>query len=152
MFRGLTANALDAKGRMAIPSRYRALLQIDGSSSLVITIDTEEPCLLMYPYCEWELIEQKLEALPSFNSATRRIQRLLIGHATEVEMDKQGRVLIPPLLREYADLEKNIMLVGQGNKFEVWGEKQWHSGRDTWLQQKHDGDGGLPAELHDLSL
>ncbi len=152
MFRGLTANTLDAKGRLAVPSRYRALLQIDGSSSLIITIDTEEPCLLMYPYAEWELIEQKLEALPSFNSATRRIQRLLIGHATEVDMDKQGRVLVPGVLREYAGLEKNIMLVGQGNKFEIWGESQWQTGRDAWLAQKHDGEGGIPPELHDLSL
>ncbi len=152
MFRGLTANTLDAKGRLAVPSRYRALLQIDGSSSLIITIDTEEPCLLMYPYAEWELIEQKLEALPSFNGATRRIQRLLIGHATEVDMDKQGRVLVPGVLREYAGLEKNIMLVGQGNKFEIWGESQWQTGRDAWLAQKHDGEGGIPPELHDLSL
>jgi MraZ protein len=152
MFRGITAINLDAKGRMAIPSRYRPELLTQAGGSLVITIDTEDPCLLMYPANEWDIIEQKLEALPSFNPQTRRIQRLLIGHATELEMDKQGRTLVPPLLREYAGFDKNIMLVGQGKKFEIWGEAQWHTGRDAWLQEKYNGEDGIPPELTTLSL
>ncbi len=152
MFRGITAINIDAKGRMAIPSRYRPSLQTEAHGSLVVTIDTEDPCLLMYPAHEWERIEAKLEALPSFNPQTRRIQRLLIGHATELEMDKQGRMLLPQLLREYAGLEKSILLVGQGKKFEIWGESQWHMGRDAWLQEKYNGEDEVPPELTSLSL
>ena len=67
-------------------------------------------------------------------------------------MDKQGRTLIPPLLREYAGLDKVVMLVGQGKKFEIWGEQQWHSGRDAWLQEKYNDEDGIPPELTTLSL
>lgn len=150
MFRGLTNINLDAKGRLAIPKRYRETVQESGE--LVVTIDTESQCLLLYPFPVWEEIETKLQALPSFNPATRRIQRLLIGHATELEMDKQGRILVPPLLREYAGLEKAVMLVGQGRKFELWGDAQWHSGRDAWLSEKVSDDGEVPPELNSLSL
>src|SRR3989344_9310131 len=102
MFRGLTAIQVDDKGRMAIPARYREVLEEEARGYLVVTIDTEERCLLLYPYAQWELIEEKLEALPSYNHSSRRIQRLLIGHATELEIDRQGRILLPLLLREYA--------------------------------------------------
>src|SRR3990167_10980933 len=117
MFRGINAVAVDDKGRIAIPARYRDLISNEAGGVLVVTIDTEERCLLLYPYPQWEQIEQKLEDLPSFHPATRRIQRLLIGHATEVEVDRSGRILIPTLLREYAGLGQTVMLVGQGKKF-----------------------------------
>lgn len=151
LFRGITAINLDPKGRMVMPTRYRERLQSHGGQ-VVITIDTESPCLLLYPLPEWEIIERKLEALPSFNQVTRRIQRLLIGHATEVEIDSSGRVLLPPLLREYACLEKHLMLVGQGKKFELWDEKQWHTGRDTWLIEQVNLGKELPDELQSLAL
>src|SRR5688572_30585726 len=105
--------------------RYREMILNDADNQLVLTIDTEVRCLLLYPMPEWEMIEKKIESLPSFNAAARRIQRLLIGHATEVEIDKQGRILLPAELREYAALQKNIMLVGQGKKFEIWDEAYW---------------------------
>ena len=152
MFCGINAVNLDAKGRMAIPARYRAKLQEDAGGHVVVTIDTEEHCLLLYPLPVWKTIEQKIEALPSFNRVTRRIQRLLIGHATETELDGNGRILVPPLLRAYADLDKKIMLVGQGKKFEIWSEAQWNSGRDVWLAEGlHEGD-EIPEQLLDLSL
>jgi MraZ protein len=152
MFRGITSINIDAKGRFAIPARYRqSLIDADGGK-LVVTIDTQERCLLLYPVQQWEHIEKKLEVLPSFNPVTRRIQRLLIGHATELEMDKQGRVLLPPLLRDYADLEKTIMLVGQGKKFEIWGDRQWNDGRATWLSEHALGQSDIPPELTDLSV
>lgn len=134
-----------------MPTRYRERLQFHGGQ-VVITIDTESPCLLLYPLPEWEIIERKLEALPSFNQVTRRIQRLLMGHATEVEIDSSGRILLPPLLREYAKLEKHLMLVGQGKKFELWDEKQWQSGRDTWLMEQVNLGKELPDELQSLAL
>lgn len=151
MFRGINAINLDPKGRMVMPTRYRDRLHEHGGQ-LVITIDTEATCLLLYPLPEWEIIERKLEELPSFNQVTRRIQRLLIGHATEVEIDSSGRILLPPLLRSYAKLEKHLMLVGQGKKFELWDEQQWHTGRNTWLAEQAKMGDDLPPELQSLAL
>jgi len=151
MFRGITAINLDDKGRLAIPTRYREHLNNGSDGQIVVTIDTEERCLLMYPLLEWEVIEQKLQNLPSFNKAARRIQRLLIGHATEIDLDRSGRVLLPPLLREYAELDKQVMLVGQGKKFEIWGDQQWGAGRTGWLADDPD-ESSLPPELQMLSL
>jgi len=152
MFRGINFINLDTKGRMAMPMRYRAQLQVDSKEQLVVTIDTEEKCLLLYPFQVWEEIEKKIESLPSFNQATRRIQRLLIGHATELEMDSNSRILLPPLLREYANLDKSIMLIGQGKKFEIWDKNIWTENRDTWLAQGLNESETLPPELQMLSL
>lgn len=151
MFRGINAIVLDSKGRIALPTRYREQLQLEKVEQLVITIDTESPCLLLYPLPEWELIEAKLQALPSFNQAARRIQRLLIGHATELELDGNGRLLLPQLLREYAKLDKHIMLVGQGKKFELWDEAHWQDHRNSWLLE-HSKTEDLPDELQSLAL
>src|SRR5687767_11800180 len=96
MFRGINGINIDAKGRIVMPTRYRERLQQESRNSVVLTIDTEERCLLLYPVHEWEIIEDKLATLPSFNPAARRIQRLLMGHATDVEIDNQGRILLPP--------------------------------------------------------
>ena len=156
MFRGITAIQMDEKGRVAMPRRYRERLQradvSESTDELVVTIDTEESCLLVYPLPEWEIIERKLEALPSFNPAARRVQRLLMGHATEVRIDAQGRLLVPPLLRDYAKLEKSVMLVGQGKKFEMWSEAGWASRRDSWLEAHNEDQAEMPDELKSLSL
>lgn len=111
MFRGINAVNLDAKGRMSIPTKYRNALSTDESKGLIVTIDTESACLLLYPLLIWEQIEAKLQQLPSFDPQARRIQRLLIGHASDVELDSQGRILLPTLLREYAGLQKKTMLI-----------------------------------------
>lgn len=150
MFRGITPINLDAKGRMAIPVRYRSQLT-ENHPQVVITIDTNSPCLLLYPLTEWEVIEQKIAALPSFNEAARRIQRLLIGHATELEIDNNGRVLLPGVLRDYAQLEKKIVMVGQGKKFELWSEQGWEQARTDWLEATGD-QAELPQELITLAL
>jgi MraZ protein len=153
MFRGISNINLDSKGRMAIPARYREHLEKKAKNQLVLTIDTEQRCLLLYPLPVWETIEEKVSALPSFDPAARRIQRLLIGHATEVEVDSSGRILLPPVLREYAGLDKRVMLVGQGKKFEIWGQTEWHAGREHWLtNDSAENDKGLSAELRSLSL
>lgn len=151
MFRGINAINLDAKGRLAIPKRYRDQLIQDCGGQLVLTIDTDVRCLLLYPLPEWEVIETKLQSLPSFNHTARRIQRLLIGHATDTEMDGNGRILLPPLLREYANLSKEIRLIGQGKKFEVWDEQLWNQGRDRWLAEE-GSETELPDEMKSLSL
>ena len=152
MFRGIHAINLDAKGRIAVPTRYRDRLRGDCNGQLVLTIDTDSNCLLLYPLPEWEIIEAKIQALPSFNQAARRIQRLLIGHATDTDMDGNGRILLSPLLRNYAELDKKIMLVGQGKKFEIWDEALWNSGRERWLDEESAAMDELPDEMKSLSL
>lgn len=152
MFRGINAVNLDAKGRMAIPSRYRLTLESAAKGQVVVTIDTDETCLLLYPLSEWEQIESQIQALPSFNPAARRIQRLIVGHATELELDANGRILLPKLLREYAQLEKSVVLVGQGKKFEVWSEASWNGRRTDWLSEGRGELESLPPELLTLSL
>lgn len=152
MFRGVNGINVDVKGRIVMPTRYRDTLQVESRGSIVLTIDTEEKCLLLYPLTTWEEIEGKLAALPSFNPAARRIQRLLIGHATEAELDSNGRILLPPLLREYADLQKRIMLVGQGKRFEIWNEEHWQKRRGQWLDEESSTDSALPDEVKSLSL
>jgi MraZ protein len=132
VFRGVSVLNLDAKGRLAIPARYRERLQSCCDSRLVVTVDRDR-CLLIYPEPAWIEIERKLEQLPSFNKKARSLQRLYIGHAHELEMDGQGRVLLPPELRRFAALDKRVALVGQGKKFELWDEKTWSGSCDEWL-------------------
>lgn len=133
-----------------LPARYRERLVEICNSQLVITIDTEQPCLLIYPLNEWESIEEKIESLPSFNPVARRIQRLLIGHATDVEVDNNGRMLLSNPLREYAQLGKKVVLIGQGKKFELWDEVVWGQRMEEWLADKTGGD--LPEALAELTL
>jgi MraZ protein len=132
LFRGVTFLNLDAKGRLAIPAKYRERLQSFCDSRLVITIDRER-CLLIYPERTWVEIERVLDQLPSFNEQARVLQRLYIGHAQEVDMDAQGRVLLPPTLRSFASLDKRVALVGQGKKFELWNEETWNGNCEDWL-------------------
>ncbi len=151
MFRGVNPINLDGKGRLAIPARYRESITEYCGGQMVATIDTESKCLLLYPQPEWEVIEAKLDALPSFNQAARRIQRLLIGHATDLEMDAAGRLLLPAPLRDYAELDKKIVLLGQGRKFEIWSETLWNSTRDEYLLEA-DAGAAIPEEMQSLSL
>ena len=149
-FRGVSNLSLDAKGRIVLPARYRERLLEICHGELIVTIDTEQPCLLIYPLPEWELIEEKSEALPSCNPTTRRIQRLLIGHATEVEVDANGRMLLSNPLREYAQLGKKVVLIGQGKKFELWDEAIWSQRMESWLREPVDGE--TPEALAELTL
>ncbi|MCM4487336.1 division/cell wall cluster transcriptional repressor MraZ, partial [Escherichia coli] len=120
MFRGATMVNLDSKGRLAVPTRYRDLLNEESQGQMVCTIDLHQPCLLLYTLPAWEVIEQKLSRLSSMNPVERRVQRLLLGHASECQMDGAGRLLIAGTLRQHAGLNKEVMLVGQFNKFELW--------------------------------
>lgn len=150
MFRGVTNLNLDAKGRMAMPSRYRDRLMESCEGRLVLTVD-RDGCLLVYPHPEWERIEQALMSRPNMDRQVRRLQRLLVGHATECELDGQGRILLPTPLREYASLEKRAVLVGQGNKFELWDEDTWTKRREDWFREE-DEAGELSAALESLAL
>lgn len=134
-----------------MPTRYREQLTEQAAGKLVLTIDTEDKCLLLYPLPDWEVIEQKVESLPSFNATARRVQRLLIGHATEANLDSQGRILVPGPLRDYAGLDKHVVLVGQGKKFEIWDDGQWHADREVWLSKPLE-EAIIPPDLETLSL
>jgi MraZ protein len=150
MFRGANTLTLDAKGRMVMPTRYRErLLELCGGK-LVVTVDKDQ-CLLIYPLPDWEEIERKLMRLSAMNPQTRRLQRLMVGHATDLELDGQGRLLLPPKLREFALLTRDAVLIGQGTRFELWDEARWNERRDEWLASD-DGATDLPGELENFSL
>ena len=151
MFRGVNNINLDAKGRLAIPTRYRESLYKHSNGSLVMTISHSERCLWVFPLEEWAVMEQKLVKLPNLNEQAARLQRLLVGHATDVDMDKNGRILISSPLREYAGLEKNVVMIGQINKFEIWSDTHWNERRNDWLDEDFN-DSTLPIDLASLSL
>lgn len=150
MFRGANKVTIDAKGRLAIPARYRERILDRCNGQLIATADRDR-CLLIYPLPDWEEIERKLMRLPSLNSRARRLQRLMVGHASDLELDSHGRVLLPPKLREFAELDRQAILIGQGHKFELWDEARWNETRDRWLAED-ESDVDLPAELESLSL
>lgn len=148
MFQGAAQLNLDGKGRLAIPARYRDVLLTACAGNLVLTIDADG-CLLVYPEPEWLPIRDKLNKLSSFNPRSRALQRLLVGHAENVVMDSAGRVLISPVLRNYAALDKSVMLIGQGSKFELWDEEKWKAQQQASLLLM---TGDLPPELEGFSL
>ena len=133
---------------MAIPTRYRDGISARSSGSLVGTIDKDD-CVLIYPLPDWEDMERRLMRLPGNKPAIRAYQRRIVGHAAEMDMDGHGRILIPKELRDFAGLERQAMLIGQGNKFELWDESRW----SEWLAASNNDDGlELPPELESLPL
>ncbi|MCU6668101.1 division/cell wall cluster transcriptional repressor MraZ [Enterobacteriaceae bacterium H4N4] len=152
MFRGATLVNLDSKGRISVPTRYRDQLNESASGQMVCTIDINHACLLLYPLPEWEIIEQKLSRLSSMNPQERRVQRLLLGHASECQMDSAGRLLIAPVLRQHAGLTKEVMLVGQFNKFELWDETAWYQRVKEDIDAEHSDSATMSERLQDLSL
>jgi len=135
---------------MAVPKRYRDAISEASDNQLVATIDLHSPCLLIYTLDEWEIIERKLMSLPNVNPQARLYQRLLIGQACEMEMDSQGRVLLPSQLREHAKLDKPAILLGQGNKFELWSQEAWDASRPEMLDSVLNGE--ISESLASLSL
>jgi MraZ protein len=148
VFRGISQLNLDAKGRLAVPARHRDALLERCAGHLVITADADA-CLLIYPLPDWEVIQQKLEGVSNLDPRVRELQRRLIGFAVDVDMDSAGRVLISPALREYARLDKEVVLVGQGRKFELWNKEAW----DQMIAEARGfSAGALPPELEGFSL
>ncbi|GAB1256830.1 division/cell wall cluster transcriptional repressor MraZ [Aurantivibrio plasticivorans] len=147
MFLGSHSINMDTKGRFAVPTRIRETLASVCEGRVVITAHNEERCLLVYPEPQWQELLPKIEALPNLNKAASRLQRLLIGYACPLEMDGNGRVLLPQTLRDFAGLEKKLMLVGQGKKLELWSEEHWNK----WLEASAQED-ELTDEMLSLSL
>tara|TARA_B100000427_G_scaffold144145_1_gene120014 strand:+ start:123 stop:614 length:492 start_codon:yes stop_codon:yes gene_type:complete len=148
MFRGLNKISFDTKGRISIPTKYREELLKISKKKLICTIDLDY-CLLLYPLPSWLKIEQQIMKLPTLNTTSRKLQRLLVGHATDIEMDKSGRLLIPYELREFSMIKKEAMLIGQGNRFELWDYLRWTKLREKWLKSDKYS---LPKEFEGLTF
>ena len=154
MFRGVHYISLDGKGRLAVPARQRDPMRAAGGGRLVVTIDIGSPCLLIYPLPEWERIERDVQALPTMKPAIKRFQRLFLGHATDLELDGSGRILLPQALRDYAQLDagdRKLVLMGLSNKLELWSEALWAGEREQALQEAA-ANTEVPEELLQLNL
>ncbi len=155
MFRGIGSINLDDKGRLAIPTRYREELQECTEGQLVVTVTVNERCtdetgcLWLYPLPELEKLEQTISKLLTLNKMAGKLRRFLIGNASECDMDKQGRLLLPKQLRMFAGLDKKVVLVGQLNKFEIWNDQAWTARENEWLNS--DDNEGF-EELESLSF
>ncbi len=152
MFRGFTTLSVDSKGRLAIPSRYRERLQAQADGALVLTLNPLDRSLWLYPLPEWETIETKLAQLSDFDRQSRRAKQMMRGYASDCQLDSQGRILLPLELREYACINKQAVILGQGNKFELWDEVSWNTQRDEWLQEVGNDDSSPSDTLKTLSL
>ena len=123
MYFGETAINLDAKGRLAIPMRYREAIQEQCSGRLVLTYSAfDSGALYLYPEQEWERVRDEVTGLSTFNPGHRSLQRKLVGSASAVEPDGNGRIQLPQTLRQVAGLEKRVVLLGMGSRFEIWNE------------------------------
>ncbi|MBN8441446.1 MAG: division/cell wall cluster transcriptional repressor MraZ [Thauera sp.] len=147
MFQGAVALSLDAKGRLAIPARHRDALAVQDGQVLI----TAHPhrCLLVYPVPAWIPIRDQVLALPSLDARAAMLKRLLVGYAQDEALDASGRVLIAPSLRQFAQLEKQVWLVGQGSHFELWSDARWQEQQEQMLAL---ATGGLPAGFESLVL
>ena len=151
MFRGINPINLDAKGRVALPAKYRDRVANRCDGHKVLTVHPFDRCLLLYPLADWEVIESQVNALPNSTSRqARRLQHLMVGYATELDLDAANRLLLPAMHRDHAELDKLLILVGQGQKFEIWSEVRWTSMTETYLSETVDDDAS--AELINLSL
>jgi MraZ protein len=148
MYRGATLLNLDGKSRLAIPTKYREVLMLESSRSIVLTAHPHG-CLLLYPKPAWEPIQEKVMKFSSFDKKSSGLQRLLVGYAEDVNIDGSGRILLSAELRTYAGIDKNLMLVGQGTHFELWSKDSWE---EEIKQIDMNEEKELPHELGGFSL
>lgn len=148
MFRGATQLSMDTKGRLAVPAKHRLALTAGGAGDVVLTAHPHR-CLILYPTDAWSPIEAKLTSLSSFNPQISAIQRMIVGQADVLTLDTAGRLLVNSVLRKFAKLDKEVMLVGQGTHFELWDVQAW----DQQLEQLMAADNlVIPQELEGFSL
>lgn len=146
MFRGRFHYGIDNKGRLSIPSKFREVLSSNYDERLIVT--NFDQCLWAYPITEWQELERKVSELPQFLDEVRALQRVFISAATECPLDKQGRVLIPPSLRDYADIKRDVVLVGMTKRIEIWSRERWDMVFES-AQRKLET---LGSKLADLGL
>ncbi|HXS53558.1 MAG TPA: division/cell wall cluster transcriptional repressor MraZ [Usitatibacter sp.] len=148
MFQGANQINLDAKGRMAVPTRARDPLSQGGTVKLVLTAHPDA-CLLLYPAPAWEPIRAQVMSFPSLDRQASLWKRLLVGFAQEVEPDSAGRLLIPPELRDFAHITRQVMFVGQGSHFEIWDLEAWKAQLESL---RTGGSPTLPPGMENFSL
>jgi len=148
MFRGSSFHTIDPKGRIIVPTRFRDVIKESGADSIMIT--RMDNCLFAYAHDRWSELEQKILDLPEKSESMRRFQRTFIGAAHECKCDAQGRVLIPPFLKQYSELEKEIVLVGALDRFEIWSRANWD--RENGLMEKDMGNEQVRHEIAQLGL
>jgi MraZ protein len=152
VFRGFSSVSIDNKGRLAVPSRFRERLTSIAGGCLVQTLSPLDRTIWLYPITEWEVIENKLAILSDFDKQSRRAKQMMRGYATDCQLDSQGRILLSQELREYAGINRQAVILGQGNKFEVWDQGSWQQQRDQWLEQLGTDDSVPSDALKPLSL
>ena len=148
MYRGATILSLDGKSRFAVPTKYREHLLIESNGAMVLTAHPHG-CLLLYPKEAWTPIQSKIMQLSSFDKKSSGLQRLLVGYAEDSIVDGAGRLLISQALRDFAEIKKTIMFVGQGTHFEIWNQELWNQ-EISKISANDDGD--LPDELGGFAL
>ena len=144
MYSGPSYLSLDAKGRIAIPTRYREDLGVN----LVLTADPKG-CLLLFPEAHWQPFEERVGALPNLNRRIDAMQSLWLGYRTDCEVDAAGRLVLTPELRDYAKLDRKIHMIGKGDRFELWSERRWQDVVELAQTSWRDDP---PAELAGLSV
>ncbi len=152
MFRGFFTVSIDAKGRLALPTRFREQLRHGGCETVVLTVNPWDRCLWFYPLAEWNVVDHKLLALPDGDLASRRAKQVIRGYATDCECDSQGRILVSADLRNFAGLQHRAAMLGQGNKLELWDALVWQKQRDEWLQEIDNRTAPSSQILQALSL
>lgn len=145
MFRGRYDGIVDEKGRLSVPAKFREVLSTLSEEKLIIT--TFDNCLWAYPLAEWLRIEAKVAALPQFKASVKALQRVFVSGAMECPLDKQGRILVPNSLREYAGLKKDLVLVGMTKKIEIWSKDAWENVFNASLKEVSGA-----TELADLDI
>lgn len=145
MFSGRYEHTIDNKGRVSIPSRFREILSSRYADDRLILTSYVLPCLIAYPVTEWQAIEEKIRGLPRFDPKVMQVKRVLVSGATECPIDKNGRILIPPVLRAFAGLEKEVVWAGMTDNVEIWSKKNWAPMFDKAREEIADlgGDLGL---------
>ena len=136
MFMGEYNHTIDAKGRLIVPAKFREIL----GDNFIVTKGLDG-CLFVYPNDEWTRFEEKLKSLPLTNKNARQFTRFFLAGAAACEVDKQGRILLPQVLREFASLEKDVVLVGVASRIEIWSRERWDVSMNTY-----DGDMDEVAE------
>ncbi|HEV2702688.1 MAG TPA: division/cell wall cluster transcriptional repressor MraZ [Steroidobacteraceae bacterium] len=150
MFRGAAKVTLDVKGRMVLPTRVRDTLTQLGERQLVATVDRDQ-CVLVYPLTDWQKLQASLLDLPNLNDETRWLQRLMVGYATDLDIDAHGRVLIPGELRDFTGLQRDAMLLGQGNHLELWDESAFRQAALDSMKAEKRSSAPAPA-LNEVKL
>jgi MraZ protein len=146
MFRGRFEHTIDSKGRVSIPAKFRELLAEKYDERLILT--NFDRCLVAYPFEEWRVVEEKVGSLSMVKKEVRAFQRFFISGASECPIDKLGRILIPPTLRGYAQLERNVVFNGMLKRFEVWSKDRWQEE----IKRSEENFEGMSETLADLGI